>query len=609
MKRFLGVNIGNCPHTEGLYKAARVANKAGFETFVCKPNLSEKEILQEIYKFNPHYVGFTYRLSPQKGFNELKKILTKIEAQGLLRDAFGQLRKFAFAGLPDTIKKINAQPQLFPVDIFPVEQVTSPMEQVEIVFDFFDLPMDVRQTIMEDLKEELFPPKIEVLDELADAVVENENYRAIGPLPIPSEGAKKDYILRMSESPYPLLRSHFGIPDESIMPTVEGIRDLANLRVIDEVSIGSSDLSQRYYNKPEEFRERKNDGGVPYKDIHDLRELFLASRTGNFPSCKPYAHVTGLLDFIDDCISTGHLIGAHQAIPLYYFNQLDGRGYTPVRESLKEHVAAIRKLAELGIPTEMNDPNQWSSRWAHDTIIVASYGLISSVMLENYSKKIILQMQFNKPVETSDFGDLAKMRAGEMIAKKMRKISGFNATFFNETRTGIESFSTDLDHAKWQLARSTLLQMFLNPKVIHLVSYCEAVRAATVEDITESSQIIRRAVDLFRKNEYDLIKYEQEDLVIERRTYLIKQAQYLLNAIGKLDPDFSSDKRLTTFLANPDTLYEAIKKGYMAAPGIMNPEFKNEQLVTKPIKNGFFEVVDFKTGTKVLTEKERLTSL
>ena len=65
---------------------------------------------------------------------------------------------------------------------------------------------------------------------------------------------------------------------------------------------------------------------------------------------KPYAHVTDLVPFVDTCMRAGMLVGSHQAVPLYWFNELDGRGPTPVRESIREHIATVRELARRGIP-------------------------------------------------------------------------------------------------------------------------------------------------------------------------------------------------------------------------------------------------------------------
>jgi hypothetical protein len=604
--KFLGANIGNCPHTEGLYKAARIAQMGGYNVFICKANSSSGEILEAIQKFNPNIIGFSYRLTPEIGFIELFRILKQIEINGLANKPNGQPRKFVFAGLPATIAILIAKSNELPVPVIPVQQLKNPIEQIEQVFTIFEFSQVKRKTVLDELKDELFPPRLQLLDHLADLAINDEKYQSVTPLPVPSLLAQRDLITRMNESSYPILRSHFGVPSDSIQPTIEGIREISNARVIDEISIGSSDLSQRYYGKPEEFKKRKNDGGVPYKDKDDLRQLFFASRTGNYPSCKPYAHTMGILDFIDDCIESGMLIGAHQAIPLYWFNQLDGRGSTPVYESIKEHIAAVKKLANLGIPVEMNDPNQWSSRYAHDTIVVADYGIITAVMIENGVKNIVLQMQFNKPIETGDFGDIAKMKTAAHIARNIGAISSIKANYYHETRTGIEYFSTDLKYAKWQLARSTLLQLILNPSIIHLVSYCEAIRAANPNDIIESSKIIRYTVDIFKQYEPEIRKIETDPIVLERMEFLNSEAEFLLKKIAKLDKEFNNQTSITKFLSNHDTIYKSIKTGLMAAPGIMNPDFKNEKLITKPMRNGFINAVDYDSGL-LLHESDRLS--
>ncbi len=198
-------------------------------------------------------------------------------------------------------------------------------------------------------------------------------------------------------------------------------------------------------------------------------------------------------------------------------------------------------MAKLGIPTEMNDPNQWSSRYAHDSIIVADYGLITGGVMTTSGgvKDIIYQFQFNKPAETGgDFADLAKMTAAIEISNKIAAYRKPLPAMWIETRTGIEHLSPDMAKAKYQLARSTLLQMFLDPQIIHLVSYCEANYAAMPEDIIESSQIVRKAIRLFEENKPDLMKYIKDSIVTNRKEHLIKEASFLLKEIGKLNPLF-----------------------------------------------------------------------
>ncbi|HHV39257.1 MAG TPA: cobalamin B12-binding domain-containing protein [Tepidimicrobium sp.] len=609
-KVFLSFTIGNDPHTEGLFKAANIAKLAGFDTVILEPGETLRDIAKAISQHDPHHIGISYRLTPEVGIKELKATLFRLKELGVLFRPNGEQRKIAFAGLPKTIEILREIRFELPCQVFLVAQETCPLARVASVLDFLEIYDRRRENILEDIKEELFPYQIEVLDQLAEEVISKEEYRLEPPLNIPSERAISSLPYRAIEAQRPLIRTHFGIPSDSIGPTVEGIRILADAKVVDEISLGSSDLSQRYFGKPEEFKSRKNDGGVPYKDYDDLVRLFQATRRGNYPSIKPYAHVSDILNFIDICIEAGMLIGAHQAIPLFWFNELDGRGPSPVPESIEEHILAVKKLAELEIPTEMNDPNQWASRYAHDSIIVADYGLITAVMVTAGVKDLIYQFQLNKPAETGDFADLAKMTAAMQICNEIAAYRQPLPAMWIETRTGIEHLSPDLERAKYQLARSTLLQMLLDPQIIHLVSYCEANYAAKPEDIIESSQIVRRAIRLFQENKPDLIKYIKDPIVLSRKEHLVKEASFLLREIARLNPLFDGAHLSTyaPYLANGPTLEESIRRGYMAAPGINHPEYKQEKLLTKIMKYGFIDAVDYAKGTPI-TEEERLEKL
>ncbi len=601
MPRFLGSNIGGCPHTEGLFKAARIAKIAGIESTVLPAGTDDDTLFGKIAEIKPDFLGLSYRLSPDNGYQLLRSLLSKMAFHNLT-EIDGQRIKIGFAGLPDTIEYIRKNQSDLPCQIVCIPQHPDPFEQLNSVFAYFEISGNQRSAVLDAIRDEYLPPRIEILDQLTDEVVAGQNYLKMPPLPVPSDFARKDMIARMRESEFPLIRSHFGIPGETIQPTVDGIRQLAEARCVDEISLGSSDLSQRFYGRPELFDGKKNDGGVPYKNFEELKTLVDASRTGNFPGIKPYAHVTGICDFIDDCLKAGALKGAHQAIPLFWFNQLDGRGDTPVQESIQEHITAVKKLAEAGVPVEMNDPNQWSSRWAHDAVVVADYGLISAVMTSAGVQHILLQMQFNKPQETSDYGDIAKFLAAQEVAKEVSTEMGRNPVFYTQTRTGIESFSTDEKHARKHLARSTLLQMFVNPSVIHLVSFCEANRIAGPEEVIESSQIIRRAVQVFRDHQNDLIPYYENALILERKRFLANESRYILNQILSLSHDNS-----VFSLADPEMLHLSLKKGIMAAPGIMNTDFHNPDLITKPVFPGVFDAFD--TEGNKLTEKERMGSL
>lgn len=612
-RRCVLTTLGDDPHTQGLFRVARIAQKAGIEAHVMPMSSPLEAVLERIHADDPEWLGFSYRLSPEVAVKQYRHCLHRLAATGLLNRANGQPRRIALAGLPDAMAGIEALQQELPCDIWTMAQDSDLMRACARVLDFFQVPAGLRASVLAELKPEFFPPRFRELDELATLVVRSEDYRNEPPLPIPTPAARASYTRRIQEMDLPLLRSHFGIPAPTIAPTVEGIRRLAEARVLDEVSLGSSDLSQRHFGDPAAFVGRKNDGGVPYSTEAHLIELYQASRCGNYPGVKPYAHVTNLVPFVETCIRTGMLVGAHQAVPLYWFNVLDGRGPMPVRESIREHQETVAALARHGIPVEMNDPNHFSSRWAPDTLIAVDYALITAVMLQQGVKDLVLQMQFNKPREASDHGDLAKMLTGLDLAEELILASGTGARLWRETRTGIDSFPPDLEQARHQLARSTFLQLLVHPHIIHLVSYCEALYVAGTDDVIDSSRLIRRCVRVFREHAPDLLKLRQHPLVVERRAHLNQEARTTLRFLAGLDGDLVEANapigRLLPRLASVENLTRALEVGVMAAPGIFHPDYAAARnIVTAPVTSGFIEALDPRTG-KVMREADRLAQL
>ena len=604
---FVATTLANDPHTEGLHNASKIAALGGVESYILPPSLDYNDFYNAIDKYKPHFIGLSYRQNEEVAVRELFKVVNYFYSTGLVKDTDDV--KVQFAGLPKTIKILEDKIHELPLKVYLVKASPNVLERVTETVDYFEIKHD-REAIIQKVYEELVPKGIEIFNQLADEAVRGDDYKNEPPLPIPSVKACGDYITRIRESELPVLRSHFGIPDKTIKPTVEGIKQLAEARVLDEVSLGSSDLSQRYFGHPEMFEQLKNDGGVPYKDFADLVALYQASRYGNFPGVKPYCHVTDLVGFVHQCLDAGMLKGVHQAVPLFWFNELDGRGPALVRPNIKEHFACVRELAKYGIPVEMNDPNQWSSRWAHDTIIVTSYALISAVMTMCGVENMVLQMQFNKPKETGDYADLAKMSAGMEMARRISLGRRNPAPIFRETRTGIESLSADMNLAKWQLARSTFLQMCMDPQIIHIVSYCEANYAARPADIIDSSRLIRRAVKIFRQHKADIMKEANVPIVTERRDYLIKESTWLVNEIAKLNPKYQPCplEAIAQYIGDEDVIASSIEKKYMSAPGIINAKYKGD-FITKPLKYGMINVVDDYNNPRIITEEERLKKM
>jgi len=261
-----------------------------------------------------------------------------------------------------------------------------------------------------------------------------------------------------------------------------------------------------------------------------------------------------------------------------------------------EHMQTVRKLTQHGIPVEMNDPNHWCSRWASDAVVVADYALIASVMRACGVQDMVLQMQFNKPKEMSDRGDLAKFMAAKEIAGAMLEPS---TRLWLETRTGIEWLEPDLTLARQQLARSTLLQMFMNPHAIHIVSYCEALYAAKPADIALASGVIRKAVRMFHRHETDLLKLLESDELQQRKHYLLDEAKYLLRQIASLNPAYHAkpnppDIPPFNALADPDVLHQALVQGVMGAPGIFTEPYRQiaNRMATDVMDGGVINPID-----------------
>ena len=612
-RQLLLAPVAGDPHTQGLFRAARAARSAGLGAAVLPPRTTLEELATAVGRDDPDYLGLSYRMSPDVGVRELGGALGFLDERGLLRRRDGRPRKVAIAGLGETLRALTQSPDLLPCTATLIPEEGDRLAGLRRLLRFLDVPATELEVALARTARELDPPRIGPLDELAREVVAS-GYEDEPPLCPPSAAGRASLITRLREAGRPLLRVHFGVAAPTIAETVEGVRELALAGVIDELSLGSSDLSQRYFGHPEAFEGRKNDGGVPYRTPLELATLVAAAHAGNYPALKPYAHVVDLVSFVGTCVEAGMLVGAHQAVPLFWFNELDGRGPTSVPASIREHLEAVRELARRGLPVEMNDPNQWSSRWAHDTVVCADYGLICAAMLSCGVRDILLQLQVNKPRETGDYADLAKMTAALDLAGALAGAAPQPPRLWRETRAGIDAFPPELGPARVQLARSTLLQLLLEPHVLHVVPACEALWAARPADVIDASRLVRRAVRVFERHRAELLPYRAAPEVRARREHLVSEATILLRAIADGDPRPGATRvppsaplaALRSTLAAPEVLVAALERGLMAAPGITAARYPAASaLTTGPGEEGGFDCLDPESGAR-LSEAARL---
>jgi hypothetical protein len=208
--------------------------------------------------------------------------------------------------------------------------------------------------------------------------------------------------------PYPILRHHFGLP--TMEATLEGIGQIAEAKALDVISLGIDQDAQANFFHPERQDPRRTGaGGVPVRSPDDYRALYQASRKGNFPLLRTYSGTDDFIELAEMYVDTINI--AWCAIPLFWFNLMDGRGPWDLEGSIREHQKVMAFYGERGIPVELNEPHHWGMRDAPDVVFVVSAFLAAYNARAFGVGDYIAQLMFNSPAELSDKMDLAKMLA------------------------------------------------------------------------------------------------------------------------------------------------------------------------------------------------------
>ena len=410
----------------------------------------------------------------------------------------------------------------------------------------------------------------------------------------PAEERYPNTLLPRMEAkhPYPLLRHHFGLP--SLEQTVAGVQQIAEAKVLDIISLGPDQNAQASFFRQEEMDlQQSGAGGVPLRNAQDLRDIYAASRCGNYPLLRIYAGTRDLLEWAKLSVETLH--NAWGAIPLCWYSELDGRSPRPLAAALEENLATIAWYAQHDVPVEVNEAHHWSLREASDVIAVAMAYLAAAFAKQQGVRHYIAQYMFNTPYGTWYNQDLAKM-----LAKKELIASLHDDTFrsYTQVRTGLASLDANLNKAKGQLASSMHLALSLQPDIVHVVGFCEASQAATAADVIESCEIVMGVL----QNTMDgLPDISHDPAIAARKATLLAEAQELLAAIKNLgDPE-------TELGSDPTVLVRAIQTGILDAPHLQGSTVAKGQLQTRLIE-GACVAVHPDTGQPI-TESERLQLL
>jgi hypothetical protein len=393
------------------------------------------------------------------------------------------------------------------------------------------------------------------------------------------------------KSPYPIVRHHFGLP--TMEATREGIVRIAEAQVLDVVSLGvDQDAQANFFHPDRQNPRRRGAGGVPVRSPEDYRALYEASRCGNFPLLRTYSGTDDFIRLAEMYVETIHI--AFCAIPIFWFNQMDGRGPWDLEGSIREHQQVMTWYGERDIPVELNEPHHWGLRDAPDVIFVVSAYLSAYNARAFGVRDYIAQMMFNSPPGLSDAMDLAKMLA---CLEVTAPLEGPDFRIWRQTRTGLLSYPLDPDAARAHLAASVYLQMALCPHIVHVVGHTEAHHAATADDVIEACKLARRPIENALRGQPDMAA---DPAVRQRKEELVREAQATLEAIRGL-----AGPKVDDPLTDPATLTRVVTTGVLDAPHLRNNPFACGQVVTRIDRRGACVAVDPVTG-QLLSEKERI---
>jgi len=538
MKTVIAGALGECVHVAGVMNFLNLAEIAGWRTVFLGPAVPVEEFLRAAREEGADLVGASYRLTPETGerlLGEFAEAADELRAQGV---------RFVFGGTP------------------PVAQRARMLGFFERAFDGSEAPEEVL------------------------AFLRGESAEPGSPTYYPQTTLERIAW----KTPYPLLRHHFGLP--TMTATLEGIAQIAEARALDVISLGTDQDAQENFFHPERQNPRaKGAGGVPVRSAEDYRALFRASRRGNYPLLRTYSGTDDFIRLAELYMET--INNAWCAVPLFWFNQLDGRGPVSLEDSIRLHQELIRWYGQRGVPVELNEPHHWGMRDAPDVIFLVSAYLSAYNAKVFGARDYIAQMMFNSPPGASDAMDLAKMLA---ILEMSAALEDENFRIYRQTRTGLLSYPLESNAARAHLSASIYLQMALRPHIVHIVGHTEADHAATAADVIEASLMARQAVASALKGQPDMLA---DPKVQARKEHLITEARLTLTAISNLGQSGSDA------LSDPAVLGKAVRLGILDAPHLRGSKIARGEIRTRVIQGGCEAV---RSDGSPLPEAERLST-
>ena len=583
----------NDAHTLGISTVAILIEECGFKVIIGDAGITAavSEIQRSdnisllcrwISKNKITRLGFSYRLEPADAQLSFGKVYHLLKQHNQFKEQGGSLIQVYFSGLPEACTRIQNE-YLNQVPVFVGDET-----QVETAIRLGIPESAIPGTISEGSKYDD--------DRLIFArnMIKSGEYNFLPPnlrFTYPNYGTRKDTlaerIINNRKTGCPsLMRVHAG-PYRSNYTQAKKefnswLKILAETHYLDIISVGSSQLSQSDFGQ--EWGDKPNGGGVPINSEQDLVDIYDASRPMLVRTYAGTRNIPYLASVYERTINI-----AWHALSFWWFNQIDGRGPYTVKENLKQHLETLMYIAKTGKPFEPNIPHHFAFRGADDYSYVLSSYLAARTAKLTGVRYFVLQVMMNTPKSTWGVQDLAKARA---LLKLVRELENSTFTVFLQPRAGLDYFSPDLEKAKAQLAAVSAMMDDIEPEneqspdIIHVVSYCEAVKLATPEFINESIQITTKSIFEYRKlKKSGMIDNMINNIDVKERTEdLYNEVKSIVAIIESNVPKPYSAEGLYTIFA----------KGIMPVPYLWEgrEEFKEAIKWKTGFINGGIKVID-----------------
>ncbi len=580
-------------HTLGVTTICNLLRDCGYVCHISPVEVSQA--VEKIYKLNNFSllqrwisdnnitrIGFSYRLDPREACDYFCRLFQSLKEHNMFVEDGGSLRGLFFAGLPDACalvkRELGERILVFPGDETPEKSLS-----------------------MLGVPEDKFPQELRLDSDydrmrwdFARRLIESETYKTVMPADhlgyADAGGGGDTFVKRVKyckeRHSLPVIRAHVGPYNPNRLEAVKEFlawsRELAQGGFLDVLSIGSSQLTQSRFG--EDWEGAPNGGGVPINsevEYHMIREAAAPMLVRTYAGTK---NVPELARMHERSLN----ISWH-ALSLWWFCEIDGRGANSVLDNLKEHIETIRYIASTGKPFEPNVPHHFAFRGSDDISYIVSGYLAAKLAKKLGVKSLILQNMLNTPKYTTGIQDLAK---GRTMLRLVRELEDDNFSVYLQSRAGLDYFSPDMDKAKVQLAAVTALMDDIepmndnSPEIVHVVSYCEAVRLATPPVINESIRITMAALSEYRRQRA-LGKVENMAYVAEVNDRVRDMYEEAREAIDILEGYIPN-------LYTAEGLYKVFKEGFFPVPYMLDAsgQYRDATAWHTAIKNGGVRVVD-----------------